>query len=65
MITIDITTNLAIDILSKRSSLLATLHQLLFAIYLTFEHKFRSALKKIVFLIEIVNKNLLISVLWR
>jgi hypothetical protein len=49
MITIDIATNLAIDIRSKRLSLLSTLPQLLFTIYLTFEHKFPSALKKMVF----------------
>jgi hypothetical protein len=49
MITINVATNLAIDVLSKRSSLLATLQQLLFDIYLTFEHKFRFALKKMVF----------------
>jgi hypothetical protein len=65
MITIDIAMNLAIDILAKRSLLLATRNQLLFTLHLTFEHKFRSALKKMRFLVEIVHKILLISVLWR
>ena len=57
--------NLSIVILAKILLQLATRHQLLFTLHLTFEPKFRSALKKMEFSIEIVHKILLISVLWR